>query len=411
MSGPFAPIPPYGDQDAALTKGDTDATNPLNPYRSSGQRIDSASATLDTGGRRLDPGSAHFLQAKLATSSTSDQAAAADQASQNRYTVGDGNPITEHEDSHLVVSPDGMADSYAYPNPDPPPAPPPPSRSKPRNGFGWTIAGIGVGVFDSGQDLVGGVGHLVGSAVHVATHRQEWAADAAALASTVGTSGAKFIHDPGGTTRKALAEGFQAAAGAVDSLTTSFTTGDDFSRFRAYSHFTSSVASLAMGGPELKAVSVVGDVAKGAKVAETLGQAGRTGGLLSDAAKSGNVSEKIVDVARSCVVPSAANSFSADTLVLLANGTRKAISQIKVGDKVLAGDPQTGTEKPETVQRVIVGKGLKHLYDLVIAGTRIQATYNHPFWLDDKNAFEWAMDLRLGDHLLLWTALRPLSLG
>jgi YD repeat-containing protein len=375
---------PYGDQDAALTKGDTDPTNPLNPYRSSGQRLDSASATLDTGGRRLDPGSAHFLQEKVATSSTSDQAAAADQQSQNRYTVGDGNPITEHEDSHLVVSPDGMADSYAYPNPDPPPPPPPPSRSKPRNGIGWTIAGIGVGVFDTGKDLVGGAGHLVGSATQVALHPQEWSGDAAAIASTVGTDTATLIHDPAGTSRKALAQGFQALAGAADTLHTSFTAGDDFSRFRAYSHFTSSVASLAVGGPELKAVSAVGDVAKGVKITEDVSEVGRAGSVIND-------------VAKSCPL----NSFTADTPVLMADGSKKAIKDVRVGDQVTAGDAQAGREVPERVQRVIVGHGVKHISAIEVAGETIKATYNHPIWVVDDARFEWANQIVPGEHLWL----------
>ena len=259
---------PYGDPDTALTKGDTDPTNPFNPYRYSAQRLDSATASLDAGARRFDPGTAHFLQADSFNGSLSDQGLASDPLGQNRYALGGGNPLDLREtDGHMVAA-DGGGGSYDYPNPDTPPPPPPPSRAKPCNGFLCGAAGLGMGILDTGRDFVGGLKNAGGAVVHAVTHPSELPGDAAAVASITGTGAATFIHDPAGTSRKVLAAGFQAAAGAVDSLHTAFTAGDDFSRWRAYGHFTSSVVAAGMSGPAaVKAVSLAGDAVKGIRLA------------------------------------------------------------------------------------------------------------------------------------------------
>jgi hypothetical protein len=44
------------------------------------------------------------------------------------------------------------------------------------------------------------------------------------------------------------------------------------------------------------------------------------------------------------------NSFTAVTPVLLADGTSKPIGDIKVGDKVLSTDPETGEDAAEEVE-------------------------------------------------------------
>jgi hypothetical protein len=111
------------------------------------------------------------------------------------------------------------------------------------------------------------------------------------------------------------------------------------------------------------------------------------------------------DVARACSL--GRNSFSAGTLVLMADGSKKPIEDIKVGDKVEAGDPKDGTHKSEPVQEVIVGQGLKHLYDVHVEDGVIEATYNHPFWVTDTQTFVWAEDLEPGEHLLLADGRAP----
>jgi hypothetical protein len=95
------------------------------------------------------------------------------------------------------------------------------------------------------------------------------------------------------------------------------------------------------------------------------------------------------------------NSFVAGTPVLMANGSHKPIEDVHAGENVLAGDGDIIKNTPEAVNHVIVGAGLKHLYDVRVDGETVEATYNHPFWVANKSAFEWAQDLKPGDALLL----------
>ena len=146
------------------------------------------------------------------------------------------------------------------------------------------------------------------------------------------------------------------------------------------------VTTLFVGGPEIA----------GAKDLAVGGVEGLS--HLAPEAKS-----LLSDAAESCAI----NSFAAGTLVLMADGSKKPIDQLKAGDKVMAGDPQKGQEKPETILRVIVGTGLKHLYDIHVAGGVIEATYNHPFWVADTQTFVWANDLKAGEHLLIADGRAP----
>lgn len=95
------------------------------------------------------------------------------------------------------------------------------------------------------------------------------------------------------------------------------------------------------------------------------------------------------------------NSFIPATLVLLADGTTKAIADVQVGEMVIAADPQTGERGPRRVTDTIVGDGMKDLVDIEIDGEVITATGGHPFWVDDQGAWIAAEDLKVGDVLLL----------
>jgi len=101
------------------------------------------------------------------------------------------------------------------------------------------------------------------------------------------------------------------------------------------------------------------------------------------------------------------NSFSAGTLVLMADGSKKPIQDVQIGDLVMAADAVIGIEGGEPVYNVIVGHGLKHLYDISVDGEVIEATYNHPFWVVEKQTFVWAEDLVPGEHLLLADGRAP----
>jgi hypothetical protein len=60
------------------------------------------------------------------------------------------------------------------------------------------------------------------------------------------------------------------------------------------------------------------------------------------------------------------NSFTAETRVLMADGSTKAIADVRIGDHVLATDPATGTTNAHEVVDLITGEGEKHLVDVEV---------------------------------------------
>jgi hypothetical protein len=84
-----------------------------------------------------------------------------------------------------------------------------------------------------------------------------------------------------------------------------------------------------------------------------------------------------------------ANSFVPGTEVVMADGSRKPIEQVEVGDEVLATDPTTGKTSKQKVTDTIEGKGEKKLVKLTVdtdgdkgeATDTITATAGHPFWV------------------------------
>jgi RHS repeat-associated protein len=98
------------------------------------------------------------------------------------------------------------------------------------------------------------------------------------------------------------------------------------------------------------------------------------------------------------------NSFIPGTEVLMADGSRKPIEEVLVGDLVLASDPLTGETAAEEVTDLIVGQGLKDLVRVVAeidgGGTHdsLVATAGHPFWVAARGWVD-ADDLSAGDVL------------
>ncbi|MDR0488427.1 MAG: hypothetical protein LBG99_03335 [Propionibacteriaceae bacterium] len=92
-------------------------------------------------------------------------------------------------------------------------------------------------------------------------------------------------------------------------------------------------------------------------------------------------------------------SFTADTPVLMGDGTRKPIGDIQAGDSVTAFDPGTGVQSVETVTAT-----WPHTDDVVILtlgdGTTIETTASHPWWVDSKRAYVRTDHLEPGDLLL-----------
>ena len=102
------------------------------------------------------------------------------------------------------------------------------------------------------------------------------------------------------------------------------------------------------------------------------------------------------------------NSFTAQTRVVMADGTSKPIADIKPGDRVLANDPESNVDNGVAgqVTATITGTGDKQLVDITIESGTVTATGGHPFWVDadgraDTPGGQWvnAKDLLKGQWL------------
>jgi hypothetical protein len=93
--------------------------------------------------------------------------------------------------------------------------------------------------------------------------------------------------------------------------------------------------------------------------------------------------------------------FPAGTLVLMADGSRKAIEDVQEGDEVFAGNPE-GDEAPCAHRVIAVHKNWTlRLIHVVVEGqddSEIRATGEHPFWTQ-KRGWVMAKDLVAGDQL------------
>ncbi|MFB9853184.1 polymorphic toxin-type HINT domain-containing protein [Micromonospora andamanensis] len=90
----------------------------------------------------------------------------------------------------------------------------------------------------------------------------------------------------------------------------------------------------------------------------------------------------------------------------MADGSTKPIEDVRVGDLVLAADPESGEIGKRLVTHVINSEGPKELVAITVgAGTQpepadeIVATDNHPFWAEKVRRWVEASDLRPGDLL------------
>ncbi|WFF09431.1 polymorphic toxin-type HINT domain-containing protein [Micromonospora sp. WMMD1076] len=90
-------------------------------------------------------------------------------------------------------------------------------------------------------------------------------------------------------------------------------------------------------------------------------------------------------------------SFSGDTQVLMADGTSKPISEVKIGDEVEAADPETGEKGGKPVTHLWIHQD--SLQDLLVNGKVLTTTEDHPFWNATDHRWERADELDPGDLL------------
>ncbi|MFD3776359.1 ricin-type beta-trefoil lectin domain protein [Streptomyces sp. NPDC058612] len=160
-------------------------------------------------------------------------------------------------------------------------------------------------------------------------------------------------------------------------------------------------------GADHSVMGVLKDIAIGGAVGAAGGVLGVAAGVAAKAASKvigKGVSSLLAKVRpkTGCPVP---NSFAAGTLVLMADGSTKAINELQPGDKVLATDPETGQTVDKDVSATILGEGVKDLVEITITaddGTPtepITATDGHPFWVADLARWVDATDLEPGQWL------------
>ncbi|KAA6212671.1 hypothetical protein CP973_25285 [Streptomyces albofaciens JCM 4342] len=108
-----------------------------------------------------------------------------------------------------------------------------------------------------------------------------------------------------------------------------------------------------------------------------------------------------------CFAGQKKNSFTPETLVVMADGSRKKIKDVQVGQQVLATDPMAGRTEARAVTDVIVGEGMKNLVEVTVdsdgaagdATGTLKATDGHPFWVANRGEWVDAKDLKTGDKL------------
>ncbi|WP_097283060.1 RICIN domain-containing protein [Streptomyces sp. OK228] len=96
------------------------------------------------------------------------------------------------------------------------------------------------------------------------------------------------------------------------------------------------------------------------------------------------------------------NSFLGTTRVLMADGTTKTIKDVRIGDVVLATDPEMGRTEGRTVTHTIYTPDDTDFADITInaGNSRITATQHHPFWSPSVHRWIDAGDLKPGQTLL-----------
>ncbi len=124
-------------------------------------------------------------------------------------------------------------------------------------------------------------------------------------------------------------------------------------------------------------------------------------------AGGGGAEARAADSEAGAACPIKRNSFPRGARVHMADGTSKAIEDVKVGDKVLATDPQTGETEAKTVTATITTPDDKEFTDLTLTDdanprgppATLTSTSHHPHWSETRRQWLDAGDFAEGEQL------------
>lgn len=107
--------------------------------------------------------------------------------------------------------------------------------------------------------------------------------------------------------------------------------------------------------------------------------------------------ENTVDTYEDLVTACTRNSFPGGTQVLMADGSYKAIRDVRVGETVLATDPRSGQSMAQPVTAAF-SHDTTRLVDITVSGGVLTSTAGHRFYVAERG---WTLvsDLRVGDRL------------
>jgi RHS repeat-associated protein len=386
----------YGKDDDAEFSGEDkpDQSQPDKPeensYRFNTARHDQSTDTYDMGFRDYSPGLNRFLTLDLYNGALADLAMTTDPWTNNRYAFGAGNPLSQVE----------------------------------IDGHGWFDDAVDW-VKENGSDIghaaldVAGVIPVVGEAADLAnaawyTAEGDYANAALSAAAAVPFAGWGATGVKAGKYAVKGAEAAQGATKAADAGQTAAKTaskaadtGSNGAKTTPTPKTAPKAGSTSAGKPSgAGGGRAGGTAATGQKVSgggSGGGKAANGGGTsaTSGSGRSAGGSTSGGAAARAC------NSFVPGTEVVMADGTEVPIEDVRLGDEVLATDPETGRSAAKPVTALITGDGEKTLVALTVDtdGTRgtatgtLVATAAHPFWVDDQGRWVDAGDLRRGDEV------------
>ncbi|SDL91212.1 intein C-terminal splicing region [Streptomyces wuyuanensis] len=120
---------------------------------------------------------------------------------------------------------------------------------------------------------------------------------------------------------------------------------------------------------------------------------------VEDTAKGTRRGKEAIECAKEAV----RDSFPAGTRVLMGDGTSRPIEQIRVGDHVLATNPETGETGSHRVDATIYTPDDRDFTSITVdeadGGGSLTATGHHPFWAENDKKWKNAADLTPEDTL------------